>query len=303
MSNENLEEGAKKFNLDTSSKRVVVIGKNGFVGSSIIKRLIKKQTTIVKVGRDDIDLASEYAAEFLSSIIEDDDVVIFAAGEVPVRNVNQFNRNLMSLEYFVESIKSKNLSQLIYISSDAVYMDSSQALTEDSIRGPLNLHGLMHLTREVILQNSIDANKLCIVRPTLIYGLEDPHNGYGPCSFYRLAKRCDDIVLFGNGEEERDFIHIVDVAEIVVSIINKGFTGELNLATGKVFSFYEIAYFISDLFGGKSKVITSIRNGPIPHNGYRPFDIRKLKTFFPEHRSYSIYDGLTSMKNSDIETH
>lgn len=293
---------ARKLNFDPFPKRVVVIGKNGFVGSSIIHRLTKEQTTIIKVGRDDIDLVCESATEFLSSIIEDDDVVIFAAGEVPVRSVKQFNSNLTGLENFVESISSKNLRQLIYISSDAVYMDSSQALTEDSIRSPLNLHGLMHLTREVILQNSIHVNQLCIVRPTLIYGLADPHNGYGPCSFYKLAKKCNDIVLFGNGEEERDFIHISDVAEIVVSITMKRFTGELNLATGKVYSFYEIAHFISELFGAKSKVISTTRNGPMPHNGYRPFNIRKLTSFFPEHQSCSIYDGLTLMKNSDLET-
>ena len=29
--------------------------------------------------------------------------------------------------------------------------------------------------------------KLCIVRPTLVYGANDPHNGYGPNKFIRLA--------------------------------------------------------------------------------------------------------------------
>jgi UDP-glucose 4-epimerase len=302
MNNENLKEESRKLILDSTLRRVIIIGKNGFVGRSIINRITKEPITIIKVGRDDIDLASENAKEFLSSIIKDDDVVIFAAGEVPVRSVKQFNVNLTSMENFLESIREKNLSHLIYISSDAVYMDSSQPLTEDSIRGPLSLHGLMHLTREVMLQNSIHANQLCIVRPTLIYGLEDPHNGYGPCSFYRLAKKCNDIVLFGNGEEERDFIHIIDVADIVASIIMRRFTGELNLATGKVYSFYEIANFISELFAGKSKVITTTRKGPMPHNGYRPFDIGKLNSFFPEHQSYSIYDGLTLMKKRDLET-
>jgi len=37
----------------------------------------------------------------------------------------------------------------------------------------------MHLTREMILKNKF--NKiLCILRPTLIYGPGDSHNGYGP---------------------------------------------------------------------------------------------------------------------------
>ena len=302
MHNESLNEIRKTVDTKNLSSRVVIIGKNGFVGRNIISCLAKRQIPTIKVGRDDIDLTSEKAKDYLSLIIKTGDVVVFAAGDVPVRSVDQFNKNLVGLEKFIESIESKKLSQLIYISSDAVYMDSSEALTEDSIRSPTTLHGLMHLTREVILQNSIHRNDLCIVRPTLIYGLDDPHNGYGPCSFYRLAKNSSDIVLFGNGEEKRDFIHISDIAKIVISIIKNRFTGELNLATGEVYSFLEIANFISKLFDGKSKIVTTPRNVPMPHNGYRPFNIRTLNAFFPDHQSNSLFEGLTLMKNFDLGT-
>ena len=44
----------------------------------------------------------------------------------------------------------------------------------------------MHLMRENMLK-LLDV-KLCIVRPTLIYGTNDPHNGYGPNQFIRLAQ-------------------------------------------------------------------------------------------------------------------
>ena len=47
-----------------------------------------------------------------------------------------------------------------------------------------------------------------ILRPTLIYGEGDPHNGYGPNKFMRLAKKNEDILLFGKGEELRDHINI-----------------------------------------------------------------------------------------------
>ena len=41
----------------------------------------------------------------------------------------------------------------------------------------------MHLLRENYLQN-LYQDKLCIVRPTLIYGSNDPHNGYGLTNLY-----------------------------------------------------------------------------------------------------------------------
>ena len=44
----------------------------------------------------------------------------------------------------------------------------------------------MHFMREEMLK--ITTNNLCIVRPTLVYGDNDPHNGYGPNKFVRLAQ-------------------------------------------------------------------------------------------------------------------
>ena len=47
---------------------------------------------------------------------------------------------------------------------------------------------MMHVIRENYLK-SLFLKKLCILRPTLIYGEGDPHNGYGPNKFIRLAKK------------------------------------------------------------------------------------------------------------------
>ena len=46
----------------------------------------------------------------------------------------------------------------------------------------------MHLIREIMLENVCNKN-LCIVRPTLVYGEGDPHNGYGPNRFIKLIKK------------------------------------------------------------------------------------------------------------------
>ena len=55
--------------------------------------------------------------------------------------------------------KFKNISQLINISSDAVFADSKKLIHENSCKSPDNLHGLMHLQREIFFKNVLDENK------------------------------------------------------------------------------------------------------------------------------------------------
>jgi len=293
------DQSFRYLEANAKNERVVVIGKNGFVGSSIISALNQKGITTFNIGREDIDLTSEYAHNFFSSVIKPRDIVIFAAGDVPVKSTEQLNANLNGLDNFIRGIKGINLTQLIYVSSDAVYMDSPNSLSENSICAPETLHGLMHLTREVILQNSLHKNYLCIVRPTLIYGANDPHNGYGPSSFIRLARKNEDIHLFGNGEEKRDFIYISDVANIIVAVVEERVAGVLNLATGEINTFAQIANTILVMLKGKSMIKTKPRVGLMPHNGYRPFDVTNLKLAFPFFIPISIKDGLAIM-NQDL---
>jgi len=275
--------------------RVLVIGKSGFVGSELLLSLDAIGIKAIGIGREDVDLTSPLAATYLTNIVRDLDILVFASADVPVKSLEQFERNLSMLRNFLDGIKGKKLSQLVYISSDGVFADSRQPLTEKSPRGPENLHGLMHMVREVVLEGSEFKELLCIARPTIIYGAKDPHNSYGPCSFMRLAKRTEDIVLFGNGEEQRDFIHISDVASIITKIIQNRSTGAFNLATGEVHSFFEIAALTKEITQSKSLVTSKPRVGPMPHNGYRPFDTSNLKLAFSEFSPISLKKGLNSM--------
>ena len=278
-------------------KRVIVIGKSGFVGSELLLSVAAIDIEVIGIGRDDVDLTSPLAITYLADIVRDTDIVVFASADVPVKSLEQLERNLSMLRNFLNGIKGKKLNQIVYISSDAVFADSEQPLSEKSPRGPENLHGLMHMVREVVLEGSEFKELLCIARPTIIYGAKDPHNSYGPCSFMRLAKRTEDLVLFGNGEEERDFIHISDVANIITNIIQNRSTGAFNLATGEVHSFFEIAALTQEITQSKSLVTSKPRIGPMPHNGYRPFDTSNLKLAFPKFSPMSLKEGLNSMSN------
>lgn len=144
-----------------------------------------------------------------------------------------------------------------------------------------SLHGVMHLAREIMFTSEVKA-PLAILRPTLIYGAADPHNGYGPNHFWRLARSREPIRLFGKGEERRDHVSIDDVAEVTTCVIYQRSAGALNIATGTGTSFREIAEMVLRISNWPVPIEEVPRTGPMPHNGYRAFGTTSCRAAFPD---------------------
>jgi nucleoside-diphosphate-sugar epimerase len=194
----------------------------------------------------------------------------------------------------LDAMKGIEISHLVNISSDAVYGDEPVPLTEGAPTAPGSLHGAMHLAREIAFASSGIA-PLAILRPTLVYGDADPHNGYGPNRFIRQSRAGEPIALFGNGEERRDHVSVDDVAEIVARVVLRRSVGTLNVASGEVYSFADAANLAIAATGSKSRLVPSPRTGPMPHNGYRPFDIAALKGAFPDLVPVRLPAGIRAM--------
>ncbi len=138
------------------------------------------------------------------------------------------------------------------------------------------------------------------LRPSLIYGAGDPHNGYGPNRFRRLAAKGEPIVLFGKGEERRDHVLIDDVAELAARVIYRRSTGALNAATGVVSSFRDIAEAVVTLSGRAVPIKETPRSGPMPHNGYRAFDIAACRAAFPDFSFVPLVEGLARAQRAEM---
>jgi nucleoside-diphosphate-sugar epimerase len=148
--------------------------------------------------------------------------------------------NMVITRAMIDALTRTPVAHVVNISSDAVYADGPVPLTEGTPAAPTSLHGAMHLAREIAFMSTVKA-PLAILRPSLLYGADDPHNGYGPNRFRRLANAGSDIVLFGEGEERRDHVLIDDLAEIIFRVLQWRSAGVLNVASGEVHSFREIA--------------------------------------------------------------
>jgi nucleoside-diphosphate-sugar epimerase len=162
------------------------------------------------------------------------------------------------------------------------------------------MHGTMHVARELMLKATVTA-PLAVLRSTLIYGAGDPHNGYGPNRFRRLAAAGQEIVLFGEGEERRDHVLVDDVAELVCRVLERRSQGTLNIATGEVHSFRAIAERVAAMVTPGVAVRGTPRQGAMPHGGYRPFDITACRRAFPDFRYTALADGLEQARGEPRE--
>lgn len=272
--------------------RTVVLGAGGFIGGAILRHLKQAKVPVLAIGRPDFDLLAPDSADKLSAALQPDDTLIFVSAKAPVKNNAMLLENLRMAEAVCSALQQQPVGHVIYISSDAVYKDSSKQLTEHSCAEPSSLHGIMHLAREVMLRSAF-VGPLALVRPTLVYGVHDPHSGYGPNRFRRLAAEGKEIVLFGDGEERRDHVAVGDIADIVLRMTQHLSTGIVNATSGEVVSFRALAEFCASQFLTRVTVRGSSRSGPMPHNGYRPFAPSAALEAFPGFQFTQWRDGLT----------
>lgn len=279
--------------------RVVVIGAGGFVGNAIARRLERDRVPVLRVTRREVDLLAADAADRLASLLRPEDSVVASAALAPCKNAAMLRDNMTLALAIVTALARVGPAHVLNIGSDAVYADSAEPLTERSVMAPDTLHGVMHLARELMFRSELKS-PLASLRPTLIYGAGDPHNGYGPNRFRRLAAKGEAIVLFGKGEERRDHVLIDDVAELAQRILYRRSEGALNAATGVVTSFRDIAEAVVQLSGKRVPIQETPRSGPMPHNGYRPFDIAACRAAFPDFAVTPLELGLARAQREDI---
>ena len=275
----NLKSYIKKYSIkETIRKRIVILGKNGFVASNLIKLLKKNKINHLALSKEFMNLLNKSSVKNLKNIIKPNDQIVFLSTILPRKKGKlMYEKNILILNNVIEALKNTEFKQILYVSSDAIYDKNVKVINENTIKKPETFYGRMHLKRELSLSH-LFGDKICILRPTMIYGKNDPHAGYGPNKFLNQINQSKDISIFGVGEEKRDHIFINDVVHTMLYCLQNDFKGHLNIASGELFSFMDIAKeCLKKNKMVKIKLIS--RKEAIPYNGFREFNIKKLKKF------------------------
>ena len=272
--------------------RIVVVGCNGFIGRAVVNELNSLGIESIGIAKEGFNLLEDTTSLKLKGVLRENDQIVFTSAIAPSKSTEDVRKSIKMAEVFCNSFSELNIKQVVLISSDSVYGDKGGLFNEISACDPNSFHGLAQLSREVILQNS-NIKNLAILRVCPVYGEGDTHNGYGPNRFFSQIKNSETIKIFGEGLNMRDHIHIIDVVNLIIRSLKTNFSGTLNAATGKSYSFDDIAKKCRSIFSPQTKIEYSGTEGEIFVKG---FDISKINETFPDFTAMNLDAGLAFWK-------
>jgi UDP-glucose 4-epimerase len=271
-----------------------VLGCRGFVGGAIMAELKARSIPSLGISAAELDLLSPGAGEALASRLQPDDALVIVSALTPDRgkDIATFMKNQRMMETACAALAEKPVAHVVNIGSDAVYPDDASLIDEATPAAPGGFHGMMHLARELMLRSTVKC-PLVLLRPSLLYGADDTHNGYGPNRFRRSAAKEGKITLFGAGEEKRDHVDITDIARVVRLVLQHRSQGVLNIATGRAASFHEAAGLVASHFPKKVEIVELPRSGPV-NIVHRHFAVGALLRSLPGFQPVSLEEGIAA---------
>lgn len=253
--------------------KILITGGAGFIGSNLVKRLVKEGSNIYVIDnlwrgfidnlKDDNDKMIIPEDHFCNvdltnnietlKIISNFDIVInladIVAGIEYVFNNEQyvFRQNILINSNVLNACIVNNIKNYIYVGTACSYPKSLQMSNEPKVfleddvypALPESSYGWSKLLGEY--EASLSNNLLNV-------GILRFHNVYGPHSYYQddksqvipsLIKRCinytnGDFVVWGSGNQSRDFIFIDDVVDSICLLIEKGMNkGVIQIGSGE----------------------------------------------------------------------
>jgi nucleoside-diphosphate-sugar epimerase len=273
-------------------RRVVILGASGFLGRAVQDELARAGVEVVAHSSKTLDLTRPEAGEVLAGQLDPGTALVFASALTPDRGqtLDTYTANVAMAATVARALE-RQPAPCVYISSDAVYGFDVNPVTEETAVAPGGYYALAKYTGEKLLEY-VAAGKgfrLLSLRVAAVFGPGDPHGSYGPNGFARSLARDRSIRVFGQGEEERDHVHVDDVARFTVALMRAGVSGVFNIATGRSRSFAQVIESIRKLVPYEVAVTNAPRQSPITHRSY---DIARLDQAVPGFPFTPLEDGL-----------
>lgn len=214
--------------------KVVVIGANGFMGSSLTKRLLQDGNEVFAVynkAKNNISpLAKETSFDAIGNINPTEiDAVFYLSGNFSNTHQELIQINCSQLDFISNYFNS---AKLIYISSANVYGEQEGVITEDSCFYKPSLYGMAKLAGEFVTKKHKD---YAILRLCYLYGPNLNNNSFLP-RVLKQARIEKQICLFGQGNRKQDYLYIDDAIELCMLAMKRSINDVYLGASGKSYS-------------------------------------------------------------------
>ncbi len=305
--------------------KCLVTGGAGFIGSHIIRHLLERgyETTCLDNFDPTYDINTKKGnispflennnfeliegdirdRELLKKAITDIDYIFHEAALVSVvesmkNPARTIEINTIGTFNILEAAISGNVKKVILASSAAVYGDSPVLPKKESmIPVPKSPYAISKLDCEYAARIYFEEHglKTTSLRYFNVYGpRQDPTSPYAAAIpiFLQKALKNQEIRIYGDGMQTRDFVFVNDVVHANELVMSKGDGKTFNVANGIATSINEIAEKIIKQTGSKSTIIyEKERSGDIKHSVADITEISKIG-FKPE------YDMNKGLKNT-----
>jgi GDP-L-fucose synthase len=258
------------------------------VGSAIVRILVQDSNTeMVLVQKQELDLLNTVEVQRFFAVQRIDQVYL-AAAKVGGIHANSaypadfIGDNLIIQNNVIQAAHNSGVQKLLFLGSSCIYPKlASQPIAEECL-----LTGPLEPSNEAYAIAKIAGIKLCesinrqygreyrCVMPTNLYGENDnfhPQNSHViPAMLQRFHQavidEADDVVVWGSGTPMREFLHVEDMAQACVHVMNLSthqFTqhitdpmcSHINVGTGKDVTIKELAEIMAKTVGFKGQLV------------------------------------------------
>jgi len=253
--------------------KIAVTGGAGFIGSHLVEKLVCKGDNVVvldslwsgkldnlakvlpKIDFKNVDIREN--GKMMKSL-EDVDAVVHLAALISVQEsivrplLYQEVNSKGALNILNQSMRA-GVKRFIFISSAAVYGNPiMMPVNESHTTKPLSPYAVSKLEAEEHCRSYGKMGRIstAILRLFNVYGPRQTSNQYSGAitQFIERIKRNQKPVIFGDGEQSRDFIYVNDVVEYISKAIVSDTQETINIGTGNETTINQLAKLIASIF-------------------------------------------------------
>lgn len=259
--------------MNWNGKRSLVTGGAGFIGMNLVRELCRANSHVTVL--DDFSAAPKSnLAELPVDIIEgsvmdessfgklkDIDFVFHLASPSSVILYGKepqkcFSTTTISMINVLRFAKANDVKKIVYPSSGSVYGRASPPQKETTIPRPTNLYAVAKLACEQMIDGTQEPPPTTLLRIFAGYGPGEAHKGQiaSPVGlFLKSIASNEPPVIYGDGSQSRDFIHISDVVRIMMRAAETQKTGIVNAGSGESHTFNDVVAMINQRLGKNVK--------------------------------------------------
>ncbi|WP_240502807.1 NAD-dependent epimerase/dehydratase family protein [Priestia aryabhattai] len=301
--------------------KVLITGGAGFIGSHIVEKLLQEGYQVIVV--DNLSTGNKsflpkdiplYTVDIQSSELhqvfkkEKPEIVIHAAAQVDVNSSinnpqNDASINILGTINLLNCCHKHKVQKIIYSSSCAVYGVTEDCSVNESFPiSPLSFYGISKSVAELYMKayHSLYNLNYTVLRYANVYGPKQSILGEGGVVsiFCKNILKKEDTIIYGNGQQTRDFVFVKDVAEANIRAITKGEQQIINIGCNKKTSIKELYQLLlslnSILFTTQSPIYQPKRQGDILHSR---LENTKAKIILNWEPNYTLREGLEETMN------